>query len=134
VKIAWSFAAAFLLASFDGAFAQELAGAVKQGEVAYQKGDYATALRLWLPAANQGDANAQFDLGVVHVNGRGVLQDYVVAHMWFSLAAARGDTKAAEHRDMLAKDMSPAQLADAQKMARDFNQKRSRTSGRSTRN
>jgi len=95
-------------------------GSVAQGEAAYQKGDYATALRLWLPAANQGDANAQFDLGVMHANGHGVPQDIVVAYMWFNLSAARGDTTAAEYRNKIAKDMSPAQIADGQKMTREW--------------
>jgi TPR repeat protein len=98
---------------------------VAQGEATYQKGDYATALRLWLPAANEGEARAQFDMGVMHANGRGVPQDYVVAHMWFNLSAARGDASAAEHRDTLAKEMSSAQIADAQKMAREWKPKSS---------
>ena len=105
-------------------------GSVAQGEAAYQKGDYATALRLWIPAAYQGEARAQFDMGVIHANGRGVLQDYAVAHMWFSLSASRGDTTAAEYRQKLAKDMSPEQIADAQKMAREWTPNRPQAIGR----
>jgi len=49
---------------------------------AAQSGDFATALREWTPLAEQGDANAQFNLGVMYDEGLGVIQDYVRAHMW----------------------------------------------------
>jgi uncharacterized protein len=52
--------------------------------------------------------------------GHGVPQDYVIAHMWFNLAAASGDKEAAEVRDMLAAKMTPAQVAEAQKLAREW--------------
>ena len=45
---------------------------------AYKKGDYATALREWEPLANQGDADAQFSLGVMYANGEWVPQNYKV--------------------------------------------------------
>jgi hypothetical protein len=45
-------------------------------------------------AAEQGHAGAQSNLGVIYGEGQGVPQDYVLAHMWFSLAAAEGNDKA----------------------------------------
>ena len=48
-----------------------------------QKGDLATALREWRPLAEQGDAKAQYNLGVMYDNGKGVTQDYKEAVKWY---------------------------------------------------
>jgi hypothetical protein len=53
-------------------------------------------------------------------NGRGVPQDYVAAHMWFNLSAAQGNANAAENRNNVAARMTPAQIAEAQRLARDW--------------
>ena len=60
-------------------------------DAAYAKGDYATALRLLRPLADQGDAVAQYNLGVMHANGHGVPQNYAEAAKWYRLAADQGD-------------------------------------------
>jgi TPR repeat protein len=52
-------------------------------------------------------------------NGQGVLQDYTKAHALFNLAAIKGSANAAKNRDIVAKLMTPQQIADAQKLARD---------------
>ncbi len=51
----------------------------EEGVVAYASGDYATALRLWRPLAEQGEAYAQHNLGVMYRDGEGVPQDYAEA-------------------------------------------------------
>ena len=51
--------------------------------------DYAEALRWYGLAAEQGDANAQYGLGLMYANGWGVPKENVEAHMWFNLAAAQ---------------------------------------------
>jgi TPR repeat protein len=56
-------------------------------------------------------------LGSLYATGRGVPLDNVLAHMWFSLAAAAGDADAARRRDVVAVQMTPDQLATAQKLA-----------------
>ena len=71
-------------------------------------------------AADQGDAVAEFLLGNQYANGRGVPQDYVRAHMWFSLAAARGQQIAVKTLEMAERKMTPAQITEAQKLARDW--------------
>ena len=72
-------------------------------------------------AAN-GDLIAQFNLGRMYADGRGVPEDYVEAHKWMNLAASRVSgadlTQYTEALDTLAKQMSPAQIADAQERAR----------------
>ena len=85
--------------------------------------DYSQAVAGYLKAADQGYAAAQFNLGVMYDTGEGVPEDDVEAHKWHNLAASRvtGDAQAeygyAEARDALAEQMTPAQLAEAQKRA-----------------
>jgi TPR repeat protein len=64
----------------------------KEGQVAIERGDYATAFREWLPLAQQGDAEAQWRLGLMYSNGTGVPQSYTEAAKWFLHAAEQGDT------------------------------------------
>ena len=65
-----------------------------KGLAAYERGDYATALREWHPLAEQGDAGAQFNLGAMYANGRGVAQDYGQAIEWYRRAAEQGYAEA----------------------------------------
>ncbi|WP_438957408.1 tetratricopeptide repeat protein [Cognatiyoonia sp.] len=62
----------------------------QKGWDAYRAGDYATALQEWTPLAEAGNAYAQFSLGVMYRNGRGVLQDDAEAGRWYRLAADQG--------------------------------------------
>jgi hypothetical protein len=86
--------------------------------------DCAEAARWFRKAADQGLAGGQYNLGVIYEHGRGVPQDRVQAHMWFNLAAAQGENNAAESRDRMAQRMTPAQIAEAQKLAREWKPKR----------
>jgi len=85
--------------------------------------DYAQAMKGWRQAAAQGHAGAQLNLGVLYDEVQGVPQDYAQAHMWYNLAAAQGDKKASTYRDQLAEKMSPSQIADAQRLAREWKPK-----------
>ena len=62
----------------------------QKGFAAYNSGDYATALREWEPLAQQGDANAQSNLGQMYRQGKGVPQDDKTAVKWYTLAAKQG--------------------------------------------
>ena len=66
------------------------AGPLEDGLAAAQRQDYATALRLWKPLADKGDANAQNNLGTMYQWGQGVAQDYKEAVRLYRLAAAHG--------------------------------------------
>ncbi len=98
----------------------------------YEKGlgvpqDYAEAVRWYRKAAEQGHAKAQRTLARMH--SRGVTQDHVQAHMWFNLAAAGSPPgefrdKAAKNRDTVAELMTPAQIAEAQRRAREWKPRR----------
>ena len=65
-------------------------------------------------------ALAQNNLGVLYANGEGVPMDRVTAFAWYSVAAARDNTKALYNREQLIKLLSPAQRAQAQHLATEF--------------
>lgn len=67
---------------------------VDAAEAAYEKGRYKATLRLARPLADQGDARAQALMGLLYVNGRGVLRDDREAMKWFRSAADQGDATA----------------------------------------
>ena len=126
---------------------------------AYQKRDYVTAITLFFSLADKGHATAQFNLGVMHENGTGVVQDfkksvgwyrmaaeqgyvkaqfnlalmyeegkwvkqdYILAHMWYNLAAKNGDKFGTLSRDIVADQMTPAQISEAQKLAKECEKK-----------
>lgn len=140
----------------------------KAGMVAYERGDYATALREWWPLAEQNNASAQSNLGLIYSQGRGVTQDYVeaakwyrkaaeqghviaqsnlalmyaygkgvpqdyvMAHLWFNLAivglTGEDRERAVNDRDLTASRMTPSQLAEAQRLAREWRPNQSTTS------
>jgi TPR repeat protein len=127
-------------------------GQFEDAKSAYDRGDYATAYRLFKPMAEQGHDEAQYNLGGMYAEGRGVPQDYgkaakwfrkaaeqghaeaqynldfVLAHMWFNLSvsnvpASEGETREATEImiDLVASKMTPYQIAEAQRLAREWN-------------
>ena len=66
----------------------------RDGFDAYERKDYETAYKLWLPLAGKGHARAQTALGLMYDIGQGVPQDYKEASKWFRLAAEQGDADA----------------------------------------
>ena len=62
----------------------------KTGLEAYNRGDFAAALKEWQPIAEAGDANAQYNLGLLFARGQGVPQDYAKAAEWYTKAAEQG--------------------------------------------
>src|SRR6266436_4656999 len=92
--------------------------------------DYAEALKWYRMAADQGDAAAQNNLGIMYERGQSVLQDFVQAHKWFNLAVARFSAserekreQAVRNRDRVAMKMTAAQIAEAQRLAREWQPK-----------
>ena len=126
------------------------------GVEAYERGDYATAVREWRPLAEQGHAKAQTALGVMYDFGRGVpeddaeavkwyrlaaeqgyakaqyflgsmyysgesvREDNVQAYAWMNLAAAQGTKSAAKDKKIIRKNMTPADVSEAQKLSREL--------------
>ena len=62
----------------------------ESGYAAYARGDYRTAYREWRPLAEQGDAQAQYNLGTMYETGKGVPGDDTEAVKWYRLAAEKG--------------------------------------------
>ena len=87
--------------------------------------DYAEALKWYRLAAKRRDVNAQINLGFMYGKGHAVLQDHIEAHKWFNLAASGAPDEetrniAIENRDLAAKLMTPSQIAEAQKLAKQW--------------
>ncbi|HQP57253.1 MAG TPA: hypothetical protein PLN83_14195, partial [Syntrophorhabdus sp.] len=82
--------------------------------------NYKEAVRWYSKAAKQGHAIAQSKLGLFFYKGQGISKDPVQAYKWFELAVTHGDKDAKKHRDTLKKKMSLDQLAEAQRLIREF--------------
>ena len=80
-----------LMLSFSHA---AIAGDLEDAIAAAKKGDFATALRLWTPLAEQGDIEAQFNLGMLYADGKGVAQNYKSTVRWYTLSAKQGNYQA----------------------------------------
>jgi hypothetical protein len=98
--------------------------------------DYAEAAKWFRKEADQGNNDARYYLGYLYYIGRGVLQDYLLAHMWFNLAASGFSEsvsldrekldQAIGKRDLVASKMTPAQITEAKRMAREWIRKMER--------
>ena len=71
-----------------------VAGPFEDATAAYERQDYATAMRLWQPLAEQGDADAQFILGYMYNKGEGVAENDAEAVKWYRKAADQGYAEA----------------------------------------
>ena len=91
--------------------------------------DYNQAVQWYRKAANRGHPQARYELGVLYQNGQGVPQDYVQAHMWYNLAASmftgKQRERAVKNRNIVAKEMTSEQIAEAQRLAREWKPKSS---------
>ena len=88
--------------------------------------DDVEAVRWYRLAADQGDANGQYGLGKTYADGRGGLaQDDVTAYMWYTLACDRepeliDNEEVSGLRESLQERMSSEQIAEAQRLAREW--------------
>ena len=82
--------------------------------------NYTEATRWLRTAAEQGHAEAQYGLGVVYERSAGVPENNVQAYAWYIVAAAKGDTHARDSKERIAESMTPAEVAAAQKLAREY--------------
>ena len=69
-------------------------------------------------AAEQGEANAHYNLGIKYAKGEVVIEDLVYAHMWWNIAASLGIDRASENRKIASSKMTPSQIEKAQELAR----------------
>jgi uncharacterized protein len=113
-----------LAAEQGNAHAQDALGFAYQNGVGVQQ-DIGEAAKWFGKSADQGNIDAQFNLGELYELGSGVPQDYVLAYIWFALVASHGTRAyATRSMDRVAQQMSPEQIAEAQKRAREWQPKR----------
>jgi uncharacterized protein len=78
------------------------------------------ALAQFETEAKEGRAEALYNLGLAYSTGQGVRVDFVAAHKWFNLAAMRGIEEAKSWRAQISRELLPAQIAEAQRLAREW--------------
>lgn len=89
-------------------------GPISRGIAAYRVANYRRAYELWLPAALNGSARAQFFVGALYFEGRGVPNDRVLSYMWLRAATRNDDPGAIKLLDRVREGMSGAELAEAE--------------------
>ena len=94
------------------------AGPWEDGMAAYNRGDYVPAVRVFRTLAEQGNAKAQNVLGVMFRKGQGVAKSPARAHMWFSLAAKRGEAGARAELREVSRTMTAQEISQAEAMAK----------------
>ncbi len=100
---------------------------------AYERGrgvtqDYAAAAKWYRAAAERGDIPAQANLGTLYANGWGIARNDVLAHMWLNLAVSGAEgrrfrRRLIRKRDSVAERLTPEQIVEAQRLARDWRSK-----------
>ncbi|MCH8041439.1 MAG: sel1 repeat family protein [Nitrospinae bacterium] len=81
------------------------------------------AVRWYRRAAEQGLGQAQFNLGLLYNQGQGVMPNVIQAYMWVLLAAVEGIESAIKVQEIMMKDMTPAQIMEAERLAREWRPK-----------
>jgi TPR repeat protein len=96
----------------------------KLGWISYNSQDFKNAAKWFTKLAELGYAQGQNDLGILYATGKGVMQDYVQAHKWVNLASTQSVPGAQDNLMHLTSQMTPAQLAEAQKLASEWKPKK----------
>lgn len=78
------------------------------------------AIEWYRKAAEQGFSRAQINLGLMYEHGEGTSVDLVQAYFWYEMADSQGDGQAALAKQDVARKMTPAQVSDAQRQAKDY--------------
>jgi TPR repeat protein len=96
-------------------------GGYSAGLEALGRGEYQAAFDAFVPLAESGDAEAQSQLGFMYLLGQGMAQDFILARMWFTLAASATGGQYREAfslaRDLIAERMTEEQIAASQRLA-----------------
>lgn len=81
--------------------------------------DYEEAIKFFRKAAERENTDAQYNLGVMHELGQGVLQNNIYAYMWYDIAASNSHKRAAKNRGNTARYMTTSNISKAQELARE---------------
>ena len=88
--------------------------------------NYPEAAKLHRKSAEQGYSAAQLSLARMYDRGNGVRQNELLAYMWSNLAANRGLEKAEAHRDVLRQKMTKEQIAEAERLSKEWLKRRAK--------
>ncbi|HET6433982.1 sel1 repeat family protein [Dyella sp.] len=91
-----------------------------RGMIAYARGDYDAAMRLFLIGARYADKPSQLSIGLLYLNGQGVPRDPVQAWAWVALSAERGYSRFAATRDQIGKELDTNQRVRAMQRRNDL--------------
>ncbi len=92
--------------------------------VGCQKKTAAESFETTKALAETGDAKAQFNLGRMYAKGEGVAENDVQAYKWWNLAAAQENNSAKEFKELIEKNMTREQIAEAQKLSGEWKAKK----------
>jgi TPR repeat protein len=107
-------------AADDGyTFAQYNLGSMYQKGICIQQ-DTPEALKWYRMAAEQGVMEAQYNLGIMYFSGDGIPKDVIQAYAWIDVSVMGGDERAKNSRDLIESEMSPEQIEEAQKLAKEY--------------
>jgi TPR repeat protein len=100
------------------AFVMGCANEFNDGMDAFKRKDYKIAFEKWKPLAEQGHDDAQYKLGKLYREGLGVDLDYVEAYKWYYIVAKKGYGGGYKYMKMIRREINPAQVSKAEKMAK----------------
>lgn len=92
----------------------------------FERGEHKKALQIYKKLADQGDPQAQIQLGVMYKLGRGTSRDYVLAAKWFNVAEEKGYREGIEYKKIMENRMTQKQITKARKMAQEWLQEHSK--------
>ncbi len=107
-------------AAQNAQYASAVQSEFKVASAAYKDGYFGVAMRRWLELARSSNGPAQYNIGLMHFYGQGVKKDPVEAYKWFLLSERNGVEKGRQAMDKLARFLSPLQISDATRRARNF--------------
>jgi hypothetical protein len=93
---------------------------IREALIAFDERNFPKAFRLNKPLAEQGHADAQYNLGAMYADGEGVPQDNVRAYAWWSVAATQGKEDAKKYKGSVQDLMTPKQIAKGQELAAEY--------------
>ena len=102
------------------AFVVGCANEFNDGMDAFKQKKYKIAFEKWKPLAEQGHDDAQYKIGKLYREGLGVGQDYVEAYKWYYIVGKKGYGGGYKYMKMIRREINPAQVARAEKMAREW--------------
>jgi len=101
-----------------------VAASFEDGLTHFGNGDYSAAYKVWAPLAEAGDSSAQYYVGQMLYQGRGITRNLKMAYVWLTLASEAGMDMASDLLPDVKEELSEAQISEANMLAKDFSKKK----------